>query len=71
MAQVYKNFFFINQDFSFRRFGIKEPRLSETKQRKCATSIVERVNALPKTPPIVLQVYQFFLDQDKPVFNVE
>ena len=40
-----KRFFFSNSRLTFRRFGVKEPRLSETKQRKCATSIiVERVD---------------------------
>ena len=44
MTRVWKTFFFRNHDWhSFRRFGLKEPRLSETKVRKCATSIVERV----------------------------
>ena len=45
MDRVYKTFF-SNSRLTFRRFGLKEPRLSETKERKCATSIVERVGAL-------------------------
>ena len=42
MARVYKTFFSKSR-LTFQRYGIKEPRLSETKYRKCATSIVERV----------------------------
>ena len=43
MAQVYI-FVFSKSRLTSRRFGLKAPpRLSETKQRKCATSIVERV----------------------------
>ena len=43
MAQVYKEFFFSKSRLTFWWFWVKEPRLSETKQRKCAISIVERV----------------------------
>ena len=42
MAQVYKSFF-LKSRLAFRPYGVKEPRLSETKKRKRATSIVERV----------------------------
>ena len=46
MAQVYKSSFFETR-LTFRLFGVKATRYSETKKRKCATSImVESVGVL-------------------------
>ena len=42
-AQVYRNVFFLKQNLHSDDVEVEEPRRSETKWRKCATSIVELV----------------------------